>query len=176
VKDETNNKRALLPEEMRELYENTPLGGVMYFLHERNQKLRDRKGLLAGLEIVCIFPAAVFIFLVSELCEIIYYVTSELRELLLREPYLRPLHDRLISKEPGASLLRIAQYLYSPKTIEKTFEPLIADWRTEYLEALGRGHNLKARWISARYTYSFVMVMALSKVYSLLKSLRSAEK
>ena len=81
-----------------------------------------------------------------------------------------------VRNAPGTRLLLIADFLYSPKTFEQTFKPLIADWRYEYFEALKHGRTKKARWISFRYRYSFVMAMSLSKVFSLLKQIRSVSK
>jgi hypothetical protein len=81
-----------------------------------------------------------------------------------------------ISKAPGINLLALVDFLFSPKTVEQTFKPLVADWRTEYFEALKQGRTKKARWISMRYRYSFIMAMSLSKVFSLLKQIRSVSK
>jgi hypothetical protein len=81
-----------------------------------------------------------------------------------------------LHRPPGNRLLTIVDFLYSPKTIEETFKPIVADWRTEYFEALTQGRTWKARWISIRYTCSFIVSMSLSKVYALFKSFRSAGK
>lgn len=81
-----------------------------------------------------------------------------------------------IRNAPGTRLLLIADFLYSPKILEQTFNPLVADWRTEYFEALKQGRTKKAQWISIRYCYSFIMTMSLSKVFSLLKQIRSVSK
>jgi hypothetical protein len=75
-----------------------------------------------------------------------------------------------ISKAPGGSLLMLVEYLYSPKTVEEVFKPIIADWRTEYFDALKEGQNRKASWISVRYIFSFGMAMGLSKVISVIRS------
>jgi hypothetical protein len=76
----------------------------------------------------------------------------------------------LISKAPGSRLLTIVQYLYYPKTVEEVFKPLIADWRTEYFDALKAGKNRKASWINIRYIISFGMAMGLSKILSVIRS------
>lgn len=77
---------------------------------------------------------------------------------------------------PGTRLLSVAEFFYSPKTVEEVFKPIIADWRTEYFDALTQNRSLKARWISVRYKYHFVLAMGLSKVYSLFRSILSARK
>jgi hypothetical protein len=75
-----------------------------------------------------------------------------------------------ISKAPGSNLLVLVAYFYSPKIMEEVFKPLIADWRTEYFDALNEGKSTKAKWISVRYIFSFGMAMGLSKVLSVIRS------
>jgi hypothetical protein len=82
----------------------------------------------------------------------------------------------LICKPPGTRFLVFADFIYSPKTMEQIFMPLVADWRLEHFEALKQNRKWKARWISFRYCYSFIMAMSLSKVFSLLKQIRSVSK
>jgi len=77
---------------------------------------------------------------------------------------------------PGAKLLVLVDFLFSPKTVEQTFKPIIADWRNEYFEALKDKREWKARWISTRYRISFITSMFLSKVFSLMKLWKSASK
>jgi hypothetical protein len=76
-----------------------------------------------------------------------------------------------ISQAPGAKLLSIVEYLYSPKIVEGVFKQIVGDWRTEYFDALKEGRNLKAYWISVRYTFSFVMAMGLSKLFSVIRGI-----
>src|ERR1044072_760418 len=54
----------------------------------------------------------------------------------------------VLVKAPGTKLLTLVDFLFSPKTVERTFKPLIADWRYEYFEALNQGRKYKAHWIS----------------------------
>jgi hypothetical protein len=75
-----------------------------------------------------------------------------------------------IKGAPGSILLRIVEFFYSPAAVEETFKPIIADWRTEYFDALQGKRVFKARWINLRYIIAFVMAMGLSKFYSLVKS------
>src|ERR1044072_1750745 len=77
----------------------------------------------------------------------------------------------LISAAPGSSLLSLVEFLFSPYTVEHTFKPIVADWRTEFFDALHKGRYWKARWVRVRYTFSFVMAMGLSKVFSLVRSI-----
>lgn len=79
------------------------------------------------------------------------------------------LHSTVIGRAPGANYLLIVDFLFSPKTVEETFKPIVADWRTEYFEALNQRRKWKARWISVRYTYSFVASMGLTKIVSFIK-------
>jgi hypothetical protein len=86
----------------------------------------------------------------------------------------RTFSSTYISNAPGSKLLSIVDFLYSSKTVEQTFKPIIADWRYEYFEALKQRRKWKARCISMRYRFSFINAMTLSKVFSLLKQVRSA--
>jgi hypothetical protein len=88
----------------------------------------------------------------------------------------KKLANHSLSKLPGAILLTTVDFLFSPITVEKTFKPLVADWRYEYFEALKQGRTYKAHWISIRYRCAFVWAMSLSKVFSLLKQLKSISK
>ena len=76
-----------------------------------------------------------------------------------------------IKKAPGSTLLSIVDFFFSPTVIENVFKPIVADWRTEFFNALQKGWRWKAKWIQARYTVSFMMAMGLSKVFSFIKSL-----
>lgn len=88
----------------------------------------------------------------------------------------RRVRVKRIRNVPGTKLLLIVDFFYSPKAVEETFKPTIADWHAEYFEALKQEKFLKARWISVRYTYRFVLAMGLSQVFSIIKSFRSVIK
>jgi hypothetical protein len=81
-----------------------------------------------------------------------------------------------IKPAPGTKLLSFVEFFYSPETVEEVFKRIIADWRIEYFEALKQNRTIKARWISVRYRYSFVVAMGVSKVYSLFRSIISVRK
>lgn len=74
-----------------------------------------------------------------------------------------------IANAPGARYLAVVDFLYSPRTVEETFKPIIADWRFEYFNALSQKRRIKARWISIRYYYRLAVVMGLSNAYALIK-------
>lgn len=76
-----------------------------------------------------------------------------------------------IKRAAGSRLLAVAEFLYSPKTVERVFRPLVADWRGEQHDSLLARRRWKARWINFRYTVSFLMAMGLSKVFSIARSL-----
>jgi len=86
------------------------------------------------------------------------------------------MQPKKISEAPGSILLSIVEFLYRPTTVEHTFRPIIADWRVEYFDALQQGRVLKARWITFRYTYSFITAMCASKVLSFIKMFKSASR
>jgi hypothetical protein len=92
-------------------------------------------------------------------------------------PYRPPkVYAKRIARPPGATLLYIVDFLYKAKIVEETFKPIVADWRTEYFEALKQGRRLKASWISVRYRFSFIFAMGMSKLFSFFKSFISAGK
>lgn len=88
----------------------------------------------------------------------------------------RSLIRRKINTAPGTNLLFLVDFFFSPRIVELTFKPILADWHAAYFEALNQGRIWKARWISVRYRYAFIKAMGLSKVYSLLKQIMSLSK
>lgn len=82
----------------------------------------------------------------------------------------------VIKRPPGTNIVKIADFLCSPKSVEQIFEPLVADWQKEYFDALKDGRRVKARWISVRYYGRAVMAFGLNKLLSFLKGLSSAKK
>lgn len=79
-----------------------------------------------------------------------------------------------VTRPPGTRFLAVADFLYSPKTVELTFKAIVADWQSEYFESLKQGRHLKAKWISVRYMVKFLTAMGLSKVLSFIRSLLTA--
>lgn len=75
-----------------------------------------------------------------------------------------------IKAAPGSNLLLIVEFLFSPKTVENVFRPIVADWRTEYFTALREERRWKARWINVRYIFSFGKAIGLSKFLSIVRS------
>jgi hypothetical protein len=56
---------------------------------------------------------------------------------------------------PGYRLNSWARFVYSKKTYERVFVPLIADVQSEYIEALDQGQHGKAQWIRWRGRVAF---------------------
>lgn len=79
-----------------------------------------------------------------------------------------------ISAAPGTLMLRIADFLFSPKTVELTFKTLVGDLQHEYFDALSQGKNKKAFWIRVRYLVSFTKALGLSKVIEFIRSFTTA--
>jgi len=75
-----------------------------------------------------------------------------------------------IKQPPGYVILKIADFLWSHKTLTLTFEPLVADWRHEYCEALQGGRRMKARWICIRYYWAFAKAFGLTKIVDAVKA------
>ena len=85
------------------------------------------------------------------------------------------LFKRPLTRAPGMYLLTVADFIFRPTTVELTFRPLIAEWQSEYFEALKQGRKYKARWITIRYRFAFactfIKAMGLSKVFSVFKQI-----
>jgi hypothetical protein len=84
--------------------------------------------------------------------------------------------SKVINSVPGTRLLRVADFFCSPKSVELTFKPLIADLQSEYFEALMIKRKWKARWIRVRYVFSFLAAMGISRLFSFIKSFTTASK
>jgi DNA-directed RNA polymerase specialized sigma24 family protein len=76
-----------------------------------------------------------------------------------------------MKQAPGVGMLEIADFLFSPKRVTLTFQPLIADWHHEYFEALAGDRSWKARWICVRYYWAFAKACGISKLFALVKTL-----
>lgn len=104
-------------------------------------------------------------------------IAEELRE-LLQDVHLKH-HLKApssIRRAPGSILLQIADFFYSPKTVESVFRPIVNDWRIEYFEALQDGRTMKAHWISARYSYHFIIRMGMNTFMSFVRRFTSTDK
>ena len=76
------------------------------------------------------------------------------------------LNQRKVREAPGSKILRIADFLYSPATVEKIFKQEVADWRVEYYEALNSGRTAKARWICWRHYWALAKAVSLDRLAS----------
>jgi len=63
---------------------------------------------------------------------------------------------RKIRRPVGSSLRDIAEFVFSKKSFEQIYDPLISDLRVEYLDALASNRKWKARWVRARGYGSFL--------------------
>jgi hypothetical protein len=72
--------------------------------------------------------------------------------------------ESVIRKGPGTRWLAFVEFFYSPKTVELTFKPLIAEWQHEIFEALKEGRTRKVYWISMRHRWYFLKAMGLSEL------------
>lgn len=111
---------------------------------------------------------------------------------LVRSPYIAPLIiaeffilGKILFAAKNVSyssiyqvkLLTITKFLYSPKTQKETFEKVVADWQTEYFEALSKKEIWKARWLNVRYTYAYFGAMwQKSPVGDLIEFIRKIAK
>lgn len=64
---------------------------------------------------------------------------------------------------PGFRLARLAEFVYSKKTYQEIFEPILSDLRIEYQEALEEKRWHKARWIAFCGRWHFVAA-ALARI------------
>jgi hypothetical protein len=78
-------------------------------------------------------------------------------------------HATHLARAPGYRLLKFAHFFFSSKTVNLTFGPLVADWHSEYFEALNEQCYWRARMVSVRYIWAFAKAAGLSKLFDLLK-------
>ena len=63
---------------------------------------------------------------------------------------------RKVRRPVGSSLRGVAEFVFSKKSCEQVYDPLITDLRFEYCEALAEKRGGKARWVRARGYGSFL--------------------
>lgn len=65
----------------------------------------------------------------------------------------------------GLKWLRIAEFLFSPKTCNEIFYQTVGDWQNEYLEALRKGRIVDASYISVKYNFKVIYsIIVCSKI------------
>ena len=57
---------------------------------------------------------------------------------------------RKVRRPVGSSLRGVAEFVFSKKSYEQIYDPLIRDLRFEYCEAMAANRRGKARWVRAR--------------------------
>jgi hypothetical protein len=62
---------------------------------------------------------------------------------------------RRVTGLPGHTLSTLADFVYSPRTVERIFEATLADLQNEYCKALADGRAWKARWVRLRGYWGF---------------------
>ena len=63
---------------------------------------------------------------------------------------------RKVRRPVGSSLRGVAEFVFSKKSYEQIYDPLISDLRVEYCDALALNRRWKARWVRARGYGSFL--------------------
>jgi hypothetical protein len=76
-----------------------------------------------------------------------------------------------VARPPGARLHEWASFLYSNKTRERVFDPMLADMREEYFEALAKGRKWKARWEVLKYYGQFARVIPFHALVAIGKQI-----
>ena len=66
---------------------------------------------------------------------------------------------RKVRRPVGSSLRGIAEFVFSEKSYEQIYDPLISDLRLEYFEALASNRRWKARWVRTRGYGGFLAAM-----------------
>lgn len=73
----------------------------------------------------------------------------------------------IVTYTPGWTLSRWIEFLFSRKSVDQIFQPIIADMQVEYIDAIAARRYWKARWVAARgyatFWYALVLqVLALA--------------
>jgi hypothetical protein len=124
------------------------------------------------------WPALISIFVrtgieaVSGGFRLAFAVGTDAFSVLTRIRFTAPAKSKRLQSPPGQRLLKLAEILFSPKTVLLTFKPLIADWQFEYFEGLANKlPNWRLRYISIRYYWYYAKACGLSKVAELFRSI-----
>ena len=80
----------------------------------------------------------------------------------------------VVRPAPGTGLTKIARFIWSKRSYERIFEPLICDMRLEYQEALRNGETWHARWIWMRGHLSFWSAAGVFLVTRIVKGIWAA--
>jgi len=78
-----------------------------------------------------------------------------------------------IVRPPGSRLLSFGDFFYSPKTLERVIQPIIADMQAEYCKALAENRKVKATWIRFRGYVNFWKALGL---HTIVKNLVEIKK
>jgi hypothetical protein len=63
--------------------------------------------------------------------------------------------DATIHGAPGWRLYRVANWVYSRRTFDEVFVPVLSDMQVEYFDALANGQRGKAAWVRVRGYWRF---------------------
>ena len=69
-----------------------------------------------------------------------------------------------ITKPPGVALTLIADFFWTPQSMERIVRPIISDMQLEYFGALAQGRNTKAAWIRVRGYWTFWKAWCLHSI------------
>lgn len=117
----------------------------------------------------------------SEVLEQVVWEATEVLEQKLRAAQKQKAGDlwledgpssvSVIAKPPGSTLSKILKFLYTKKTYDIVFDPIVADLQTEYFECLDNKEYWKARWTRVIYLMYFVKAGGLHSLLSLVKNI-----
>jgi len=77
-------------------------------------------------------------------------------------------HSQIV-RPPGSTCRSVIDFFYSPKTVARVFDPILADMQAEWVEAIARGRHYKASWIRLR---GYWEIARAAGFHSLLRALR----
>lgn len=80
---------------------------------------------------------------------------------------------KMITTPPGSKIISVIKFIYSRKTIERIFTPILSDWLEEYFKALHEKAHWKARWINMRYRLTFLGTMLAHAVSTVGRKVRN---
>ncbi len=74
--------------------------------------------------------------------------------------------SKRLPSAPGSKLIGYSEFVFSKRSYEKVFLPIVSDMREEYFEALSQNRIWKARWVRVRGTSSFFAAMGLDRAFA----------
>lgn len=79
--------------------------------------------------------------------------------------------DKRIIRPPGSHLRAVVEFFYSPRTVARVFNPILADMQYEWMDAVGLKQPWKARWVRIRGYWHFWQSIGLQTLIGAIRKM-----